>query len=94
MLKKGSPSGMALPSTVSSTTATGYLPQYFGHAAASLTPAVSNAIGSTTRLATGTEGKLAELDHGVSQGPADKFGENRPPREGSESESDLTKNIL
>ena len=84
---------MALPSTVSSTTATGYLPQYFGHAAASLTPAVSNAIGSITRLATGTEGKVAALDHGVSQGPTDKLGENRPPREGSVSDSDPRENV-
>lgn len=93
MLKKGPPSGTALPSAVSSTTATGYLPQYSGHAAASLGPAISNAVSSTARLTSGSDSKLHELDNGVSKGPADKLGENRPPREGSAPDSDPSENI-
>ncbi|RYO89668.1 hypothetical protein DL766_004068 [Monosporascus sp. MC13-8B] len=90
VLKKGSASGTALPSAISSTTATGYLPQYFGHAAASLSPAILNATGSPAR---GGEAKLSERDSGVSQGTADMLGENRPPRDGSCPESDTTKDI-
>ncbi|RYP55789.1 hypothetical protein DL771_012380 [Monosporascus sp. 5C6A] len=90
VLKKGSASGTALPSAISSTTATGYLPQYFGHAAASLSPAILNATGSPAR---GVEAKLAELDSSTPQVTADKLGENRPPRDGSGPESDTTKDI-
>ncbi|RYP54051.1 hypothetical protein DL768_001053 [Monosporascus sp. mg162] len=90
MLKKGSASGTALPSAISSTTATGYLPQYFGHAAASLSPAILNATGSPAR---GAEAKLGELDSSAPQGTADKLGENRPLRDGIGTESDTTKDI-
>ncbi|RYP52376.1 hypothetical protein DL769_010688 [Monosporascus sp. CRB-8-3] len=90
VLKKGSASGTALPSAISSTTATGYLPQYFGHAAASLSPAILNAAGSPSR---GVEAKLGELDSSAPQGTADKLGENRRPWDGSGPESDTTKDI-
>ncbi|RYP07893.1 hypothetical protein DL764_002259 [Monosporascus ibericus] len=90
VLKKGSASGTALPSAISSTTATGYLPQYFGYAAASLSPAILNATGSPAR---GVEAKLSEFDSSAPQGTADKLGENRPPRDGTGTESDTTKDI-
>lgn len=93
MLKKGSASGTVLPSAVSSTTATGYLPQYFGHAAASLSPAMSNATSSPTRVAPGAESKAIVLGGGVVQEPPAKVGENRPPREGSMPESDAMKEV-
>ena len=93
MLKKGQPSGTALPGAVSPTTATGFLPHYSGHAAASLGPAISNAAGTTARLASGPDSKVHELDSGASKGPADKLGENRPPREGSAPDSGPSENI-
>lgn len=93
MFKKGQASGAALPSAISATTATGYLPQYSGHAAASLSPAISNATGSATRATSGADGKPVELEGGVSRGPAAKLGENRHPREGSSLEPDATKEI-
>ncbi|KAJ2906926.1 hypothetical protein MKZ38_009789 [Zalerion maritima] len=48
IIKKGPAGGNALPSTVSSTTALGVLPQYAGHAAASLTPAMTEPTLSST----------------------------------------------
>ncbi|KAI1343927.1 hypothetical protein F5Y15DRAFT_426485 [Xylariaceae sp. FL0016] len=78
MLKKGPTSGNVLPSAVSSTTATGYLPQYFGNAAASLTPAISsNVKSSPVRASPSAENKPVEL--GASQPAAEKVGENCPP---------------
>ncbi|KAI1873689.1 uncharacterized protein JN550_002958 [Neoarthrinium moseri] len=77
MMKKGSTSGSAVPSEISSTTATGYLPQALGNAAASLSPAVTNVNGSP-RAASG--GK-ANQDIVAQHCPTEKMGENRPPRE-------------
>lgn len=80
MLRKGSTSGTAVPSTVSSTTATGYLPQYSGHAAASLSPAFTNAIGSSARVSVTTETKLADIENdGAGTAAANKIDENCPP---------------
>jgi hypothetical protein len=42
MVKKTPTSSVALPGTVTSMTAHGYLPQYGGHAAASLSPVMAN----------------------------------------------------
>ncbi|KAI1496398.1 hypothetical protein F5X99DRAFT_72898 [Biscogniauxia marginata] len=86
MLKKGSTSGNVLPSAVSSTTATGYLPQYFGHAAASLGPAISNPNGSPARTSPNGGNKPVEID--AVQGPAEKVGENCPPGEAPEADYD------
>ncbi len=93
MMKKGSTSGTALPSAISSATATGYLPQYFGHAAASLSPAISHAASPPSRVASGADSKPSEFESCVAQGRGDKLGENRPPREAPVPESDATKEI-
>ncbi|KAI1460908.1 hypothetical protein F4805DRAFT_478000 [Annulohypoxylon moriforme] len=90
MLKRGSASGTALPSAVSSTTATGYLPQYHGHAAASLGPTISNANGSTTQ--TSPEGSKT-ADRASSHLSAEKVGENRRPSETRSEEYDPLKDI-
>ncbi|KAI5928263.1 hypothetical protein F4810DRAFT_647684 [Camillea tinctor] len=90
MLKKGSTSGNVLPSTVSSTTATGYLPQYFGHAAASLGPAISNPNGSPVRPSSNGS-KPVETD--AVQEPAEKVGENCPPGEAPSADQDATKDL-
>jgi hypothetical protein len=79
MLKKGSTSGSAVPSAVSSTTATGYLPQYSGNAAALLSPAVANVSGSQVRTSSG--GKGSEQDTTTQQQQAGKNVKNCPPRE-------------
>ncbi|KAI2468279.1 hypothetical protein F4781DRAFT_422774 [Annulohypoxylon bovei var. microspora] len=90
MLKRGSTSGAALPSAVSSTTATGYLPQYHGHAAASLGPTISNTNGSANQAS--PEGsKIA--DHDSSNLSAEKVGENRRPSETRSEEYDPLKDI-
>ncbi|KAI1636164.1 hypothetical protein F4809DRAFT_641723 [Biscogniauxia mediterranea] len=90
MLKKGSTSGNVLPSTVSSTTATGYLPQYFGHAAASLGPAISNPNGSPAR---GSSNGSKPVETDAVQGPAEKVGENCPPGEAASVDYDATKDL-
>lgn len=51
MLRKGKTNAAAVPGTVSSTTVQGVLPQYTGHAAAYLTPALANSTPSTSRAA-------------------------------------------
>ncbi|KAI1083782.1 hypothetical protein F5B20DRAFT_525398 [Whalleya microplaca] len=79
MLKRGSGSGTVLPSTVSSTTATGYLPPYQGNAAASLTPAISNTMVSPARASSSARDKPVDLD--VPQPPVEKVGENRPSKD-------------
>ncbi|KAI1151768.1 hypothetical protein F4825DRAFT_476762 [Nemania diffusa] len=88
MLKKGSTSGNALPGAVSSTTATGYLPQYAGNAIASLGPTISN--GSPARVSPTADDKLIELE-----GPrvAVKMGENCPPSSAPSMEHDITKDL-
>ncbi|KAI1210475.1 uncharacterized protein F4807DRAFT_467197 [Annulohypoxylon truncatum] len=90
MLKRGSTSGAALPSAVSSTTATGYLPQYHGHAAASLGPTISNTNGSTTQAS--PEGSKT-ADRASSHLSAEKVGENRRPSETRSEEYDPLKDI-
>ncbi|KAK8107176.1 uncharacterized protein PG998_009189 [Apiospora kogelbergensis] len=75
MLKKGTASGVAVPSTVSSTTAIGYVPPLSSHGTASLAPAFVNANGHAARSAL----PKAEQDPlGMS---ADNVGENRPPQQ-------------
>ncbi|KAI8959450.1 hypothetical protein F5Y11DRAFT_359223 [Daldinia sp. FL1419] len=78
MLKRGPASGTLVPSMVSSTTATGYLPQYHGHAAASLGPAISNTSHMVSRASPEAGDKSVEYD---TQRPAEKVGENCPPNE-------------
>ncbi|GAW13210.1 hypothetical protein ANO14919_025900 [Xylariales sp. No.14919] len=89
MLKKGPASGNVLPGTVSSTTATGYLPQYAGNAIASLGPTISN--GSPARVSPNADDKLIELE-----GPRvamEKVGENCPPSSAPSMEHDITKDL-
>ncbi|SPO05667.1 uncharacterized protein DNG_08354 [Cephalotrichum gorgonifer] len=76
MLKKGSPSSNVLPGEVTSMTAQGYLPQYGGHAAASLTPTIRNTVSSR-----GSLGKVVENEAklGSAVPASDQRGENRPP---------------
>ncbi|KAK8086360.1 hypothetical protein PG994_001334 [Apiospora phragmitis] len=75
MLKKGTASGVAVPRTVSSTTATGYVPTLSSHGTASLAPAFVNANGHAMRSLLG---KAEQDPIGM---PADKVGENRPPQQ-------------
>lgn len=88
MFKKGSASGTVLPGAVSSTTATGYLPQFGGNAIASLGPTISN--GSPTHVSPNVDDKLVELE-----GPhvAMKIGENCPPSSAPSMEHDITKDL-
>lgn len=74
MLKKGKSSGSAIPGTVSSTTARGVLPNYSGHATASLTPAIANASPKDSCLKTGEVGEA-----GSTSTDEEKKVENRPP---------------
>lgn len=90
MLKRGSTSGAALPSAVSSTTATAYLPQYHGHAAASLGPTISNANGPAPQAS--PEGSKT-ADRASSHLSAEKVGENRRPSETRSEEYDPLKDI-
>ncbi|KAI1425560.1 hypothetical protein F5Y12DRAFT_360415 [Xylaria sp. FL1777] len=89
MLKKGSTSGNVLPGAISSTTATGYLPQYAGNAIASFGPTISN--GSPARVSPNADDKLIELE-----GPRvamEKVGENCPPSSAPSIEHDITKDL-
>ncbi|PHH75659.1 hypothetical protein CDD82_4359 [Ophiocordyceps australis] len=76
MLKKGKSSGTAVPGTVSSMTARGLLPNYAGHATASLTPAIANSSVSPKNhgLKSGELGDASSVNPGE-----DKRVENRPP---------------
>ncbi|KAI8631006.1 hypothetical protein F5Y19DRAFT_463805 [Xylariaceae sp. FL1651] len=89
MLKKGSTSGNALPGAVSSTTATGYLPQYSGNAIASLGPTISNS--SPARVSPTADNKFVELEG--SHLTAEKTGENCPPSSAPSIEHDITKDL-
>ncbi|KAI0843478.1 hypothetical protein F5Y06DRAFT_283981 [Hypoxylon sp. FL0890] len=91
MLKRGSTSGTVLPSTVSSATATGYLPQsqYQGYAAASLGPAISNTYNSSSRVASEVGNKAVEHDAQAHE----KTGENRPPNETRSEDYDPVKDV-
>ncbi|XXG97001.1 hypothetical protein Hte_003294 [Hypoxylon texense] len=91
MLKKGPASSTVLPSAVSSTTATGYLPPYQGNAAASLGPSVSNTNSSGARSSTQVGDK--RLEHDSSQLAAEKVGENCPPSEARSADYDPLKDI-
>ncbi|KAH8163179.1 hypothetical protein CIB48_g5084 [Xylaria polymorpha] len=89
MLKKGSTSATVLPSAISPTTATGYLPQYAGNAIASFGPTMSN--GSPARVSPNADDKLVELE-----GPRvamEKIGENCPPSSAPSMEHDITKDL-
>jgi hypothetical protein len=89
MLKKGSASGHALPGAVSSTTATGYLPQYSGNAIASFGPMAPN--GSPALASPNTDDKFTEFE-----GPrlaTEKVGENCPPSSAPSIEHDITKDL-
>ncbi|TGJ86815.1 hypothetical protein E0Z10_g1974 [Xylaria hypoxylon] len=92
MLKKGSTSGNALPGAISSTTATGYLPQYAGNAIASLGPTISTiSNGLPARVSPNADDKLVELE-----GPRvamEKVGENCPPSSAPSMERDITKDL-
>jgi hypothetical protein len=75
MLKNGKSSANAAPGKVSPMTAQGVLPNYSGHATASLTPTIAN---TTSSRGPGT--KAGDLSNVRSaQGSAEKRGENRPP---------------
>ncbi|KAI1781183.1 hypothetical protein F4818DRAFT_436376 [Hypoxylon cercidicola] len=91
MLKKGSASTAVLPSTVSSTNATGYLPPYQGNAAASLAPSVSNANSSGARNSSQVGDK--PMEHDPSQLAAEKVGENCPPSEARSADYDPLKDV-
>ncbi|KAI1737155.1 hypothetical protein F4680DRAFT_468357 [Xylaria scruposa] len=89
MLKKGSTSASVLPSAITPTTATGYLPQYAGNAIASFGPTISN--GSPARVSPNADDKLVELE-----GPRvamEKIGENCPPSSAPSMEHDITKDL-
>lgn len=75
MFKRGSTAGTAVPGTVTSTMATGILPQFSsGHAAASLSPALGSAVhgvvvalpgGTGSRITTSpSSGKSVDLGDG------------------------------
>lgn len=74
MRKKGKASANAVASKVSSTTAQAVLPNFTGHAAASLAPNIANAVprGSSTKL---SDMNGAQLTQPV----ATNRGENQPP---------------
>lgn len=75
MLKKGKSSSAAVPGTVSSMTARGVLPNYTGHATASLTPTIAN----TTVSPKGNSRKPGESGDGGSASPdGETKMENRP----------------
>ncbi|OLN87175.1 hypothetical protein CCHL11_03656 [Colletotrichum chlorophyti] len=72
----------ALPGTVTSENAKGYLPQYaIGHAAASLSPAIFNTVSRSSRLSPSTLIEHGKVDANSSlfAGSAGGQGENQPP---------------
>lgn len=80
VLKRGLTSSDVLPSTVSSTTAHGYLPQFSGHAAAALSPTISGTISSPSR---GSPSKDNEINsNGTSTFMNQKIAESCPPATG------------
>lgn len=76
MLKRGKSSGHLAPGTVSSTTVQGVLPQYAGHATASLTPAIVNSA-CHARATLGKTGDIAE--HALNTSRNERKRENLPP---------------
>ena len=80
MLRNGMTSSGVVTGTISSTTAQGVLPQYAGHAAASLSPAISTLKGPSTQDAQ-SEHKAGSVDNQHQQGNlTDVLEENQPPR--------------
>ncbi|OAQ99595.1 hypothetical protein LLEC1_03478 [Akanthomyces lecanii] len=78
MLNKGKSSGQLVPSTISSATAQGVLPQYRGHATAYLTPAIANT-SAPARSAT-ANGKAVESSDLIQlKSPEIVQTENLPP---------------
>ncbi|KAH7146435.1 hypothetical protein EDB81DRAFT_934383 [Dactylonectria macrodidyma] len=73
LMKKGKSSANVAPGKVSPTTAQGVLPNYAGHAAASLTPTIAN----TTPTLRGQFTKIGETNNIRSS--TEKRAENRPP---------------
>ncbi|KAI1173190.1 hypothetical protein F4777DRAFT_600832 [Nemania sp. FL0916] len=84
MLRKGSTTGNALPGAISSTNATGYLPQYAGNAMASFGPTIANS------TPTNPDDKLVELE---GSHVAVKTGENCPPSSAASLEHDVAKDL-
>ena len=81
MLGRGELGRTVLPGAVSSTTVSGYLPHQYGYAAASLSPALANAVNDRMRPPSKQVDDKAAGDSGNSpSGPAaEKRGENCPP---------------
>lgn len=91
MFKRGLTSSDVLPSTISSTTAHGILPQFTGHAAASLSPSLA---GSITSPSQNTPPKDADITcNGTSTFMMQKTVENCPPV-ASERLSDTLLNMV
>lgn len=86
MLNKGKSSGQAVPSTISSATAQGVLPQYQGHATAYLTPTIANT--SMPARSPNGSGKTVENGDLTSlKSPEAVQTENMPPAPPTSSES-------
>jgi hypothetical protein len=86
MIKKTSTSGTAVPSAVSSTTATGYLPQFYSNAAASHSPAVANINDSQMRASPGSKALEVLV---TKQRQAEKMVENLPLRGQTSKEAEI-----
>ena len=78
MLKKAPASANAIPSTLTSTTVQGLLPNYAGHATASLAPTITNRSTSPRKIAQVTDGLDSKRSGLVSQRRGE---ENCPPSE-------------
>ncbi|KAI1817101.1 hypothetical protein GGS20DRAFT_575022 [Poronia punctata] len=89
MLKKGPASGTVLPGTITSTTASGYLPQYSGNAIASLGPTVSS--NSPPRGPPNPDDKFVEVEG--HRAVMEKTGENCPPSSAPSLESGAAKEV-
>lgn len=86
MLNKGKSSGQVAPSTISSATAQGVLPQYRGHATAYLTPTIANTTMPVRPL--NANGKAVESGDLMSFKPQDGVQpENLPPAATNENDS-------
>ncbi|KAJ4408428.1 hypothetical protein N0V82_009693 [Gnomoniopsis sp. IMI 355080] len=91
MFKRGLTSSDVLPSTISSTTVHGVLPQFNGHAAASLSPSLTGSVTSPSRS---TPSKDTDITcNGTSTFMTQKTAENCPPAT-SERFSDTLLNMV
>ncbi|KAJ1338043.1 hypothetical protein MN608_00901 [Microdochium nivale] len=88
MMRNGSTGGNITPTAFTSATAIGYLPQYSGHAAASLMPSIPNA---QSLVCTSSTGKHANIDKMSCL--QERLGENRPPVNGCTAESEAAKDL-